>query len=221
MMKRIFAIGDIHGCSKTFKKLLLNEIKIQEMDEIYCIGDYIDRGEDSKGVIDFILQLRSDGYHVHTLRGNHEQLLLDSMTNETDKEIWLKNGGKETMRSFKINSLDELPDTYLSFFRETRFCIRTDDYIFVHAGLNFDNEDIFEDEEAMLWIRDFYPQQPALKNKLLIHGHTPESLDYILNQNGNCINIDGGCVYRHRAHFGKLVAINLNERNFISINNCE
>ncbi len=220
-MKRIFAIGDIHGCCNTFKEMLLNKIKIQKSDKIYCIGDYIDRGKDSKGVIDFILKLRLDGYHIYTLRGNHEQMLLDSVINETEMDIWLRNGGSETMQSFGINSIKELPYQYLSFFKRTKFYIKTRKYIFVHAGLNFNNENIFEDKEAMLWIRDFYPEQFVLKNKLLIHGHTPESLDYILNQKGNCINIDGGCVFRDYAYLGKLVALNLNERKFIPVNNCE
>ncbi len=64
----------------------------------------------------------------------------------------------------------------------------------------------------MLWSRDFFPQQPALENRLLIHGHTPIPLTFILKQTGNCINIDGGCVYTNRPHFGNLVAIDLQQR---------
>ena len=62
-MERIFAIGDIHGCSKTFEKLLTDKIQLQKDDKVYCIGDYIDSGDDSKGVIDLILKLRGEGYH--------------------------------------------------------------------------------------------------------------------------------------------------------------
>ncbi len=68
-MPRIFVIGDIHGCSNTFKKLLLAKISIKKTAKIYCIGDYIDRGNNSKAVIDFILKLRKNGFHIHTLRG--------------------------------------------------------------------------------------------------------------------------------------------------------
>jgi hypothetical protein len=77
-MSRILAIGDIHGCANTFHKLIFDEIKIRKSDTIYCIGDYIDRGPDSKAVIDLILDLRKKGYQLRTLRGNHEQLMLDS-----------------------------------------------------------------------------------------------------------------------------------------------
>lgn len=220
-MERIFAIGDIHGCSKTFEAILFDQLQVQKSDRIYCIGDYIDRGKDSKGVIDIILELRSEGFSIHTIRGNHEQLMLDAFTDEEAMEIWLINGGHDTLESFGIDSLSDLPDRYLSFFMETELFIEKDNYIFAHAGLNFNYEDIFEDKEAMLWIRDFDRYQPALNNRLLIHGHSPEPLSYILHQKGNCINIDGGCVYIHKRHFGNLVAIDVNERKFISLRNCE
>lgn len=221
MIERIFAIGDIHGCSKTFRKLLIDKIQIQQTDEIYCIGDYIDRGKDSKGVIDFILNLRYEGYHIYTLRGNHEQMMLDSITSDEAKKMWLENGGSQTLSSFGIKSLSELPDKYFSFLNETQLYFRTEKYIFVHAGLNFERDNIFEDKDAMLWIRDFFPRQPSLKDLLLIHGHTPKPLKYIVNQTDNCINIDGGCVYKQRALLGNLVAIDLTERKFIPEKNCE
>lgn len=220
-MERIFAIGDIHGCSKTFEAMLFDRIEIQKSDQIFCIGDYIDRGKDSKGVIDIILTLREEGFSIHTLRGNHEQMMLDAFTDDEAMDIWLSNGGVATLKSFEIKSLSDLPDRYLSFFIETNFYLEKDKYIFAHAGLNFNNENIFEDKDAMLWIRYFDSYQPSLKNQLLIHGHTPEPLDYILNQTGNCINIDGGCVFAHKPNLGNLVAINLAERKFITLHNCE
>jgi serine/threonine protein phosphatase 1 len=220
-MERTFAIGDIHGCSKTFEKLLFEKIKIEKTDQIYCIGDYIDRGKSSKAVIDLVLQLRQEGYTILTLRGNHEQMLLDSLIDEETFDVWLENGGGYTLQSFGTDSVGNLPTKYLSFFRETEFYFETENYIFAHAGLNFHNKNIFQDKAAMLWIRDFSSYQPALKNKLLIHGHTPKSLKYILNQKGNCIDIDGGCVYNYLPRFGNLVAIDLNERKFICEENCE
>ena len=220
-MERIFAIGDIHGCYKTFKKLLLDKIKINKSDTIYCVGDYIDRGEDSKGVIDFILDLRSQEYKIHTLRGNHEQMLLDSISDEFETDTWLRNGGSDTLRSFGIQSLHELQATYLFFFKETKYYFKIKNYIIVHAGLNFNRENILADKSAMLWARYFDPIQPALKGQVLIHGHTPKPLDYILNQKGNCLNIDGGCVYTKIKNLGKLVAYDLNEKKYIVQDNCE
>src|SRR5258708_708088 len=151
-MPRIFAIGDIHGCCKTFKKLLLEEINVQLSDKIYCIGDYIDRGNDSKGVIDFILELRIAGYPIYTLRGNHEQMMVEPER----LGQWLENGGGETLKSFGISSVSQLPFQYLAFLKQTEFFIETDKYIFVHAGLNFRIDNPFTDEEAMIWTRDEY-----------------------------------------------------------------
>lgn len=220
-MERIFAIGDIHGCSKTFEKLLTDKIQITREDEIYCIGDYIDRGNDSKGVIDLIMRLRTEGYPIYTLRGNHEQMMLDAVTDKRALSLWLDNGGKSTLKSFGIKSLDDLPAEYLAFLNNTEFYLQKHNFIFVHAGLNFKKQNLFEDKEAMLWERDFFPQQPALEDRLLFHGHTPIPLTFILKQKGNCINIDGGCVYTNRPHFGHLVAIDCNKREFLIEENCE
>ena len=181
----------------------------------------MDRGKDSKGVIDFILQLRKQGHHLHTIRGNHEQMMLDALDNEVKMQHWLKNGGIETLQSFRVKSLNEIEPKYIQFLKRTKFYIKTRDYIFVHAGLNFSKENLFEDKDAMLWLRDFPLYQPALESQILIHGHTPKSLDSILSQNGNCFNIDCGCVFKNNSHLGKLVALNLTESKYIFINNCD
>lgn len=218
-MERIFAIGDIHGCNEAFQKMLFDEIKIKKEDTIYCIGDYIDRGPDSKGVAETIISLRQQGFQIHTLRGNHEQMMMDSERDEMDTNLWLRNGGDTTLKSFTADSYSSIEEQYRAFYEETKYFICNDDYIFVHAGLNFWKEDIFEDKDAMLWTRDFYPQQKSLGNKILIHGHTPQPLHYILKQKGNCINIDGGCVYNDRKNLGNLIAIALPEKDVIVVNN--
>lgn len=221
-MKRIFAIGDIHGCNKTFQKLLLDKIRIQKSDKIYCIGDYIDRGNDSKGVIDFILKLRKKGYQIHTLRGNHEQLMIDSIQSEEKFKHWIKNGGDETLKSFGITSYNEMKPVYRNFFNRTKFFIKSGKFIFVHAGLNFQNQTPFEDKQAMLWVRDFPIDKQKLGNRIIVHGHTPKSLDFILKQQGkSAINIDGGCVYTHKEEFGNLIALNITEGKLIAARNID
>ena len=220
-MGRIFAIGDIHGCCNTFKVLLRDKIRIQKEDSIYCVGDYIDRGPDSKGVIDHILQLKEDGYQVYTLRGNHEQMILDAPGDDFSLQMWLNNGGKQTLKSFGVHHVEEIPSLYVSFFSKTELFIHTGDHIFVHAGLNFQHTDIFQDQHAMLWIRTYNDHQPLLQNMILIHGHTPQTLEYILAQNGNCINIDGGCVYNGDGVYGNLVALNVMEKKFVWVENCD
>lgn len=218
-MNRTFAIGDIHGCHEAFQRMLFDEIKITRQDKLYCIGDYIDRGRNSKEVIDTIISLKEKGYRIHTVRGNHEQMMMESGQSEEHFELWFMNGGDTTLQSFGIDGYEEMPEKYKQFFRSTEFCIITKRYVFVHAGLNFTHKDIFEDKEAMLWIRNFAPDQPALKNKILVHGHTPQPLSYMLSQAGNCINVDGGCVYSGRKNYGNLVAISLPGKEFIVVPN--
>jgi serine/threonine protein phosphatase 1 len=218
-MNRIFAIGDIHGCNEAFQKMLFEKIKIEKTDDIYCIGDYIDRGPDSKGVIDTILQLRKDGFHIYTLRGNHEQMMMDAANDKSELKHWKQNGGDNTLKSFGIKSFNDLSEEYQQFFYDTELYLTQGDYIFVHAGLNFSLQDIYEDKEAMLWERDFESYQPALGKKILVHGHTPESLEYIKTQSGNCINIDGGCVYKNRLGLGNLVALSLPDKQILTIAN--
>ncbi|MEO8416876.1 MAG: metallophosphoesterase family protein [Ginsengibacter sp.] len=218
-MERIFAIGDIHGCSDALEQMLFTEIKIKKQDMVYCIGDYIDRGHDSKGVADIIISLQEKGYDIHTLRGNHEQMMLESEQSIENFDLWYRNGGNTTLQSFDVDAYSAMPEKYRRFFENTKYYISTNDYIFVHAGLNFNHKDIFEDKDAMLWTRDIEPYENALGNKILVHGHTPRSLHHIIHQKGNCINIDGGCVYHEHRHLGNLISISLPGKEFIVVRN--
>lgn len=218
-MKRTIAIGDVHGCKNPLEEMLLKTLRIQKEDTIYLLGDLIDRGTDSKGVVDLILSLQEEGFDIQTLLGNHEEMFFESVLSHHHFLRWVRNGGTETLRSFRINSFSELSEKYFNFFEQAKYYIETDEYIFVHAGLNFRNKDIFEDREAMLWIRDYLDVEPSLGNKILIHGHTPESLDFIKNQKGNCLNIDGGCVYTERPGLGNLVAIVLPQKEYFMVSN--
>lgn len=217
-----FAIGDLHGCSKTFRKLVTEVIQLQKEDELYCLGDYVDRGPDSKGVIDFILQLKDQGYHVYTLRGNHDQMFMDSGKNKESFKFWLENGGYSTLRSFGIGSYDELDSKYKTFFYETKYFIETANYVLVHAGLNFKKEDPFSDFHSMMWIRDFKIDEKKLAGRTIVHGHTPITLpDMEAQSKAHVIDIDGGCVYGKYSAFGYLVAINLTTGEFLAEENCE
>jgi len=221
-MTRIFAIGDLHGCSRTFRKLIWEKINLQKEDELYCLGDYVDRGPDSKGVIDFILELKEKGYRVHTLRGNHEQLMMESGKNRERYLDWVANGGRSTLQSFGITSYDELDSKYKTFFFETQFYFEVGNYILVHAGLNFKSKDLFEDTHAMMWSRDFMIDGNKLGDRIIVHGHTPTSLPLIKTQaKGNVIDIDGGCVYPDYYGMGNLVALNLSSGEIIAVENCE
>jgi serine/threonine protein phosphatase 1 len=222
MTPRVFAIGDIHGCAKTFRKLLIEVIAVRPSDQVYCLGDYIDRGPDSKGVIDFIVDLREKGYRIHTVRGNHEQLMLASGDGDQNFDHWIRNGGDATLQSFGISSYDDFPLKYKVFFDATDIFIMWEKFIFVHAGMNFQIPNPFEDKVAMLWIRDSPVDYEKLGDRIIIHGHTPRSLSFILSQEmRGAINIDGGCVYKDRAQMGNLIAIDLTKMEFITVENID
>lgn len=224
-MSRAFAIGDIHGCAKTFRKLLFDEIGLQPADELYCVGDYIDRGPDSKGVIDLIVFLRQQGYTIHTLRGNHEQMMLDCLADKSHLNNWFKNGAEATLNSFNIKSLKELDKIYIDFLNQTNYYIETPAYIFVHAGLNFYIPNPFEDKETMLWTRNELADKNKTLGKIVVHGHIPKSYTIIMNQLQQpdilSIDVDGGCVYKSMSGMGNLFAFNLNEKNFIAVSNID
>ena len=116
MNKRLFAIGDIHGCYDPLHRLIEGELKIRQSDRIIFLGDYIDRGPMSREVIDYILDLTGKGFDVIPLIGNHESMLLDSVSNERNLSGWFMNGGYETLYSFGVESADELEKRYLDFF---------------------------------------------------------------------------------------------------------
>jgi serine/threonine protein phosphatase 1 len=209
-MSRIYAIGDVHGCSATLEKMLL-KLAPEREDSIYFLGDYIDRGPDSKGVIDAILRLRADGYNVFTLRGNHEQLFIDSDQGSMEQALWERNGGDTTAESFGIATYAELPRMYKDFFEATQHLYILEAFVLVHAGLNFKVADPFADLYSMLWIRDSKADRKKIGGRMVIHGHTPTELDTILDQQweGSSMNIDGGCVYNGVEGMGYLVALEL------------
>lgn len=207
-----FAITDIHGCALTLKALVEEQLTLKKDDKLYILGDLVNKGPDSKGVIDYIRQLQKEQYPVACLRGNHDQMLLDAF-HKGDKATNLSPEEKElTLQSFGIAAYDELPKKYYKFLDKLAYYIELPDYFLVHAGFDFSNKDIFKNKEAMLNIRDYKVNWETLKNKRLLHGHTPTALYTIRKasiHNDQRINLDAGCVYYKNAPFGNLVALNL------------
>ena len=101
MKSRIFAIGDIHGCFQSFKILIEDKIRFNTSDKLILLGDYIDRGTESKEVIDYILRLQQNGSDIIPLLGNHEVMLLDAYDNKDKIPLWLYTGGIQTLKSFR------------------------------------------------------------------------------------------------------------------------
>ena len=135
-MKRTLAIGDIHGCSKAFETLL-KEVKPSSDDVLVTLGDYVDRGPDSKAVLDRLIRLEGETTLVPLL-GNHEVLFLDAWKSGTLDSPWMRVGGRETLQSYALGdelSWVYLPEAHHEFLTER--CVRyheTDTHFFVHGG---------------------------------------------------------------------------------------
>ena len=219
-MPRTFAIPDIHGNCRTFQQLVFKQIKLAKCDTLYLLGDYIDRGPDSKGVIDTIISLQNDGYDIRPIRGNHEQMFIDFLQAPSDDlmEDWLYIGGEETLESYYNAGMDEIPEEHLQFFFSLPLFRETPSEIFVHAGLDFTLPDPLADTDAefMIWGRDCEAvDAERIGGRRVIAGHTIKSLPEIIKSlQTNYVQLDNGCFlgneYEDR---GCLVALELNNNH--------
>ena len=132
LQPRTLVFGDIHGCLLAFDTIL-NEINLTEKDTIILLGDYIDRGPDSKGVIDRVIELR-EKYNVIALKGNHEEIMEHAGDGLADYVWWRTVGGDTTLFSFNCD-VEDIEEPYWEFIDSLELYHETEDYIFVHAGL--------------------------------------------------------------------------------------
>jgi serine/threonine protein phosphatase 1 len=207
-----YALTDIHGCVRTFKAMVHDKLQLSRHDALYLLGDFVNKGPDSRGVIDFILHLRKQGYQVHCLRGNHDQMLLKSVKRGRKALTLTPTEQELVLQSFGINGFEHLPEKYTSFLDSLPYYLELPDYFLVHAGFDFKQDDIFSDKEAMLNIRGYTPDWKRLGNKRLLHGHTPTSLHAIkkaTSHKDQRLNLDAGCVYYKNAAYGNLVALDM------------
>jgi serine/threonine protein phosphatase 1 len=215
MDHRLFAIGDIHGCFDQLKELIEEKIQLTSNDQLVLLGDYIDRGPKSKEVIDYIIALKEKGFDITALSGNHEQMLLDAWEEEDFTGIWMINGGKETLKSFGIRTVKDLPPFYLDFFRSLRLMAEIDAFLFVHAGFNDEIDNPFEDTFHMIWKCRKNYSHFLLKDKTIVHGHCtiPATVcDERIKAHDPVINLDSGCVYSDVKGYGRLTALELRRR---------
>lgn len=216
---RKIAISDIHGCFFTFQSML-DRLGLTQKDELFLLGDFVDRGSHSKLVFDHIFELKQQGFKLICLRGNHEQMLLDALFHtQIEVNRFEINGGRATLDSFKANEVIDIPRFYIDFINELSFYHLDTPYIFVHGGLDFRyQEDPLKREQAMLWMRNWYEKTDYtwLGERYIIHGHTPIPRIAVEKQWENfetlrIINIDNGCVYDQEG-MGNLCALDLTNR---------
>ena len=215
----LIAIGDIHGCLKTLD-VLLEQLSPGEDDTLVFVGDYIDRGPDSKGVIDRCLEL-NETHKCVFLRGNHEVFFLNHLNgNHQDSDVWHLNGGVQTLESYTESSGQVvIPEEHIHFVRETQLYHETPNFFFVHAGLQpgwtIAQNLQHPSEKTFLWDRSHFNARYLAWEKPVICGHTPHP-DPI--NHPQLISIDTGCVYYMYPGMGKLCAVRLPEREFVIVN---
>lgn len=216
-MKRYIAIGDIHGCAKTFKKLL-KQLDLGVADELILLGDMIDRGPDTKGVFDEIMRLRSIGYTVILIQGNHEEMMQMARMDFVTEARWLSNGGRAVVASFGKQHISEIGKEYWALFFGMQNYYEAGGCIFVHAGLNFSLPNPLEAVRDLRWIRDWYGDinYEWLGDRIIVHGHSPRSYEVIQAMQQNLaerqvLNIDSGCVFKYEGQ-GVLTAYDVTNK---------
>jgi serine/threonine protein phosphatase 1 len=200
---RLIAIGDIHGCS-TALDAILAAIRPEPVDTIVTLGDYVDRGLDSKGVLDRLIELRQR-CHLVPLLGNHEEMMLGARQGKGDFQFWMNCGGQTTLDSYGDTSrLDQVPESHFRFLEECLDFYETDEYFFVHANYDPSKEVAEQDSKTRLWLslKDQTPR-PHRSGKTVIVGHTPQSNQVILDL-GYLKCLDTGC-----GHGGLLTALDV------------
>lgn len=227
-MNKHWVIPDIHGCEKTLIALVENKIKPDPSDVLIFIGDYVDRGPNSKGVIDYIMNLKEKGFQTFCLLGNHEEAMLRAYMKELKNKkkfslfpkknkplkFWLGIGGDTTLSSFGVKKISQIDEKYFDWIANLEYYYLTEKFVVVHAGLNFNIDDPFSDTEAMTKIRDFQVDYSKSGNRKIIHGHVQLSLDFIKStikdENSTFIGLDNGCIHRKRIGMGNLIALEIN-----------
>jgi serine/threonine protein phosphatase 1 len=216
MVARTFIIGDVHGCVATLRRLVTELLHPLPGDHIYLLGDLIDRGPDSKGVLDFIFELTESGIDIRSIRGNHEDMLLKSGIDKKNFDTWISNGGQATLDSFGVTRPADIPQLYRDFLALLPFFFILDDFIIVHAGFDFDLTYPFDDTDAMLWTRSRDVDLRRTVGRRLICGHTPvtrREMEASLTRNK--IMLDNGCVFGSLPESGNLAALDLENMKLI------
>jgi serine/threonine protein phosphatase 1 len=225
--ERIYAIGDVHGCARLLDALLarINADTAGARRRLVFLGDYVDRGEDSKGVIDRLLTLGAQEPDTIFLKGNHEQAILDFLEDPGRNEDWLHWGGDKTLESYGVADIwsktpdrlaselkERMPQAHVEFIEKLELWRILGDYAFVHAGFRPGVPLPDQTEADCLWIRgEFHNAAPDGRPKeTVVHGHHPVKKPQDL---GWRIAVDTGAVWSDAL---TAVALEGTARRFIS-----
>ena len=187
---RLLAIGDIHGCLDQLKTLMKQVIPTSS-DKIVFLGDYVDRGPASAGVIDYLIEFGAAFPATVFLRGNHEQMFAEYLEGH-DPTAFLMNGGLKTLSSYQDSGRWPIPSSHHSFFETLINYFETEDYIFVHAGLRPGIPLSKQDSSDLIWIRREFISSSYDWGKTVVYGHTPLEEPFLTESR---LGLDTGCVY--------------------------
>jgi serine/threonine protein phosphatase 1 len=230
---QVYAIGDSHGCVDRLEALhatiLADSAERPDGRRVAVyLGDYVDRGPDSRGVIDLLVEAPLPGFERIHLMGNHESFLCDFLAGRGDLMLWMMNGGDATLRSYGVDPavpraeadatgwlraelLARMPETHRQFLDGLCLSHVEGDYLFVHAGVCPGVPLDAQAPDDLLWIRGPFLDSDAEFGKVVVHGHTPERVPQV---RANRIGIDTGACYG-----GPLTALVLEgaERRFLQV----
>ncbi|WP_343037656.1 metallophosphoesterase family protein [Caulobacter soli] len=213
----IYAIGDVHGQLELLD-LMLDSIAADfaalgrtDRPVLVLVGDYVDRGPDSKGVCDRLIALRAasvdvSAFEIRTLMGNHEQTMLSFLDNAEAGPAWVEFGGGETLTSYGVSRpalrpepdewveiqsqlRQKLPAEHLRFLQGLELSAAYGGYLFVHAGVRPGIALERQNSEDLMWIRGDFLSQPHRLDWVVVHGHTPAEEPFLGTDR---INIDTG-----------------------------
>jgi serine/threonine protein phosphatase 1 len=231
---RTFVVGDIHGHLRKLRGLL-GQLRWEAApgDALVFVGDYIDRGPDSRGVIDLVLEQAGSGWNgpVSTLKGNHEVLMLDFMAPrpEIDPEVWRENGAVETALSYSPQGwsstwTEAVPPEHVEFLHSLKAWHEDEHGIYVHAGIRPGLSPEESSEDDLLWIREEFIDSDYRWPKVVVFGHTPQHERVLIRPRDPAklpwrpldrpekIGIDTGAGWG-----GPLTAVMLPDRRFFSV----
>jgi serine/threonine protein phosphatase 1 len=227
-MSRRFAATDIHGCLETFSHLVEVELRLHTTDTLYLLGDYVNKGPDSAGVLDYLMQLQAAGYQVHCLRGNHEQELLDTIHGTPNaNNMWKLAAERDlVLTSFGVAQPTNIPAHYVAWMAALPLQLELPDFVLVHAGFDFalPLTEMREDVHSMLYTKSFVFDPSRLGGRRLLHGHVPTPVAEIkasVEAKAGAIGLDAGGVYRHNPELRHLAALNLDSWELHLVENRE
>ena len=196
-MTQTYAIGDVHGCLTKLTALValcLADAGKRPARFVF-LGDYVDRGPDSRGVIEYLMALQhAQSGNVICLMGNHEDMLLAAIDHSDWEERWLRNGGLQTLESYGIAYAAGIPRDHSNWLRTLPKFHDDGLRFFVHAGVHPNRPLDQQDEHDLLWIREPFLSSDKDFGRLVVHGHTPLASG-APDIRSNRLNLDTAAVY--------------------------